>query len=67
MTLLGDAFCMLPPQRPVIRHCPVCGIAMQARKSQENLTRFDVFECQNCGTVIREAKQPEADGGEKLS
>jgi rubredoxin len=56
-------------QRQRIRPCPVCGIAMQARKSQENLTRFDVFECQNCDTVIRETRPPPAtsddDGGEK--
>jgi hypothetical protein len=39
-------------QRPPIRHCPVCGIAMQASKSQENLTHFDKFECLSCRTVI---------------
>jgi rubredoxin len=65
VAVLGDHFRMLSPQRPSIRHCPVCGIAMQARKSQENLTHFDVFECQNCDTVIREAKRPPADGGDK--
>ena len=43
-------------QRPPIRHCPVCGIAMQASKSQENLAHFDKFECLSCRTVIRESK-----------
>ena len=55
--------------RPLIRPCPVCGIAMQARKSQENLTRFDIFECLSCDTVIRETRPPPAnsddDSGEK--
>jgi C4-type Zn-finger protein len=52
-------------QRPSIRHCPVCGIAMQASKSREDLAHFDVFECQNCHSVIREAKRPAADSDEK--
>jgi rubredoxin len=43
-------------QRPSLRHCPVCGVAMQASKSQENLTHFDKFECLNCNTVISETK-----------
>jgi hypothetical protein len=43
-------------QRPRIRHCPICGIAMQASKSQENLAHFDTFECLSCHTVIRETK-----------
>lgn len=47
-------------QRPTLRHCPVCGIAMQASKSQENLTHFDKFECLSCRTVISESKpQPQ--------
>ena len=43
-------------QRPPIRHCPVCGIAMQTSKSQENLTHFDKFECLSCRTVISVTK-----------
>ncbi len=42
--------------RPAIRHCPVCGIAMQASKSREGLANFDTFECLTCQTVIREGK-----------
>ncbi len=43
-------------ERPPIRHCPVCGIAMQASKSQESLTYFDKFECLSCHAVISESK-----------
>jgi hypothetical protein len=50
--------------RPRIRHCPVCGIAMQASKSRENLTEFDTFECLSCHSVIRESK-PQAPAGDK--
>jgi len=42
--------------RPSIRHCPVCGIAMQAGKSRENLADFDVFQCLICDTII--SQQP---------
>jgi hypothetical protein len=46
--------------RPPLRHCPLCGIAMQARKSRDDIPRFDVFECLSCNTTIRQSK-PEAD------
>ena len=50
-------------QRPPIRHCPICGIAMQASKSQENLANFDKFECLSCHTVIiTEAKSKPSAG-----
>jgi len=49
-------FFMSTHQHPPIRHCPICGIAMQASKSQENLTYFDKFECLSCRTVINESK-----------
>lgn len=48
--------------RPPIRHCPVCGIAMQAQKSKDELSQVDTFVCLNCETVIRESKRP-PDGG----
>lgn len=51
-------------QRPPIRHCPICGIAMQASKSQEDLTHFDKFECLSCHTVIRQSK-PRSPSGER--
>jgi hypothetical protein len=43
------------PPRPRIRHCPVCGIAMQASKSREDLAHFDTFQCLSCETLIRES------------
>jgi len=48
-------------QRPKIRHCPVCGIAMQASKSQENLAYFDKFECLSCHTLINETRRQSPD------
>jgi hypothetical protein len=49
--------------RPRIRHCLVCGIAMQASKSRADLPDFDTFECLSCQSMIRETKPPPADGG----
>lgn len=40
--------------RSSIRHCPICGIAMQATKSRENLSDFDTFSCLSCDTMIVE-------------
>jgi hypothetical protein len=63
--VFGDPFisCPLRPDRkltasprPRIRPCPVCGIAMQASKSREELADFDTFQCLICQTVIRESK-----------
>ena len=51
-------------QRPPIRHCPVCGIAMQASKSRENLAHFDKFECLSCHTVITTESKPRPAAGE---
>jgi hypothetical protein len=53
-----------PP--PPIRHCPACGIAMQASRSREDLAHFDLFECLSCHTAISEAKPP-APGGKPTS
>jgi hypothetical protein len=53
---------MTPRPRPPIRHCLVCGIAMLASKSRDDLANFDHFECLTCHSVITEAKSP-ADGG----
>jgi hypothetical protein len=49
--------------RSRIRHCLVCGIAMQASKSREDLPQFDTFECLSCKSMIRETKPPPADDG----
>jgi len=43
-------------QRSELRHCPVCGVAMQASKSRPDLLHFDTFECGSCRTVVRESK-----------
>ena len=52
----------MKPSPPPIRHCPLCGIAMQARKSRESQVKFDIFECLTCRTVISETKHtPPAD------
>lgn len=51
--------------RPSIRHCPVCGIAMQAGKSREDLAQFDVFKCLTCDTTISEARTPPKPRDEK--
>jgi hypothetical protein len=46
---------------PAIRHCLVCGIAMLASKSREDLLHFDKFECLTCRSVISEAKPADDD------
>jgi hypothetical protein len=47
---------MTPRHHPVIRHCPLCGIAMQLGKTPENPADFDTFRCLSCDTTIREIK-----------
>jgi hypothetical protein len=47
---------LIASPRPRIRPCPVCGIAMQASKSRDDLADFDTFQCLSCQTVIRESK-----------
>jgi hypothetical protein len=57
----ADFTAMTSTQRPPIRHCPVCGIAMQAKKSREDLPHFDTFNCLSCQTSIVETQtQPPA-------
>lgn len=48
------------PSRPPLRHCPLCGIAMQARKSHAEAKQFDRFECLNCHATIVEAPVPDS-------
>jgi len=50
------------PVRPRIRHCPVCGIAMHASKSREELADYDTFQCLSCQALIRESKPRSASG-----
>jgi len=51
---------MTASRPPPIRHCPLCGVAMQASKSRENLAEFDTFHCQTCQTTISEKPRPQA-------
>jgi hypothetical protein len=51
----ADGAMMIRQHLSPIRHCPVCGIAMQASKSRENLAAFDTFRCLNCDTAIHES------------
>ena len=44
-----------PP--PPIKNCAVCGVTMQAAKSDESLTHFDTFSCLNCGMVVSYARR----------
>jgi predicted nucleic acid-binding Zn ribbon protein len=48
---------MHAPRQPTIRPCPLCGVAMQASKSREDLAKFDVFRCDTCRTTITETPQ----------
>lgn len=47
--------------RPKVRPCPLCGVAMQAGKSRENLPYFDRYECLSCHTVITEKRPVQQD------
>jgi len=49
---------MRAPRPPSIRHCPLCGVAMQASKSREELPEFDTFRCLTCQTTIAERPRP---------
>lgn len=40
---------------PVIRPCPLCGVAMQGKKSRQDLKTFDTFLCLSCDTTVVEA------------
>jgi transcription elongation factor Elf1 len=44
---------------PSIRHCPVCGLAMQASKSRDDLRQPDTFSCLSCGSqIVTQAARP---------
>jgi transposase-like protein len=60
----GHGLSMAIPPSPKPRHCPICGVAMQASKSQDNHAEFERFECLSCHTVIRE-KSSEKGGEDK--
>jgi transposase-like protein len=44
------------PRPPSIRHCPLCGVAMQVSKSGDS--QADTFRCQTCQTTIVEKPRP---------
>jgi hypothetical protein len=59
-----DNFLMTARRRLLIRPCPLCGVAMQASKSREDLADVDTFRCLTCLTTITERKQaPSGDNG----
>jgi len=53
---------MTASRPPSIRHCPLCGIAMQASKSRENSAEFEIFRCLTCQTTISEKTRPQGGG-----
>jgi predicted RNA-binding Zn-ribbon protein involved in translation (DUF1610 family) len=63
----ADSRKMEESQRPPIRPCPLCGIAMQASKSRETEAGYDTFRCLTCGTTIVEqppsSRQEEGESG----
>jgi hypothetical protein len=40
------------PPTQVIRHCPLCGVAMLGSKSSETSVEFDTFTCLRCQSVM---------------
>ena len=54
-------------RRPLIRACPLCGIAMQASKSRESMTEFDTFQRNACQTTITEAAAARRPGESRLA
>ena len=47
---------MTPRHRRFVRPCPLCGVAMQASKSRDDLADVDTFQCLTCLTTINERK-----------
>ena len=39
-------------ERPPLRNCPRCGVAMVSRKADERNVGDDTYECVFCGTVV---------------
>lgn len=55
---------MTPRHRRFVRPCPLCGVAMQASKSRDDLADVDTFQCLTYLTTINERKSapPHEDG-----
>jgi len=59
-----ENFSMTASRRRLIRACPLCGVAMQASKSQDDLADADTFQCLTCQTTITERRStPSGDNG----
>jgi len=52
----AEHFSMRSWHRLFVRPCPLCGVAMQASKSREDLADVDTFQCLSCQTVISERR-----------
>jgi hypothetical protein len=46
------------PTRPPLQSCPICALAMIARKSRPDSKAFDIYECLSCDTELRFASRP---------
>jgi hypothetical protein len=51
-----ENFSMVARHYLFVRPCPLCGVAMQASKSREDLADFDTFRCLTCQTTINERR-----------
>ena len=51
---------MTSQPQPRIQHCPLCGVAMLASKSNEDNQQFDTFACLRCETTVTFAPPPSA-------
>jgi predicted RNA-binding Zn-ribbon protein involved in translation (DUF1610 family) len=43
---------MMSEDRPPVRDCPRCGVAMVSRKTDARSVGDDTYECAFCGTVV---------------
>jgi hypothetical protein len=46
-------FGRMKSQKPSIKNCPFCRIAMVGSRSHPGKAQIDTFECLQCNTVIR--------------
>jgi hypothetical protein len=59
-----ENFSMTARRRLLVRPCPLCGVAMQASKSRDDLADVDTFRCLTCQTTISERKSaPSGENG----
>jgi hypothetical protein len=48
----------VPKSRPPLKSCPVCGLAMQASRSDLARTGYDTFSCLRCDLVMTYQAKP---------